>query len=90
MQINSNMNQLEIVARERLAASLTIPITAQAISLQENMSDAYGLTSLNKVLFITSLCNKMEIDLSRFTEDDLENMRTLGNVIDILSAHAAT
>ncbi|WP_256125255.1 acyl carrier protein [Photorhabdus luminescens] len=90
MQTNPNMNQLEIVARESLVASLTISITAQAISLQENMSDAYGLTSLNKVLFITSLCNKMKIDLSRFTEDDLENMRTLGNVIDILSAHAAT
>ncbi|MBC8947262.1 acyl carrier protein [Xenorhabdus indica] len=87
MQTDAVITKLETIARQKLAASLSTDIDATQLNLKENMSDIYGLTSLNKILFITSLCNEMNIDLSNFTEDDLGNMQTLGNVIDILNNH---
>jgi acyl carrier protein len=87
MQIDAVITKLETIARQKLAASLSTDIDATQLDLKENMSDIYGLTSLNKILFITSLCNEMNIDLSNFTEDDLGNMQTLGNIIDILNKH---
>ncbi|MDC9589575.1 acyl carrier protein [Xenorhabdus sp. XENO-10] len=87
MQTDAVITKLETIARQKLAASLSTNIDATQLDLKENMSDIYGLTSLNKILFITSLCNEMNIDLSNFTEDDLGNMKTLGNVINILNNH---
>ncbi|CDH20922.1 acyl carrier protein [Xenorhabdus bovienii] len=87
MQTDTVITKLETIARQKLAASLSTDIDATQLDLKENMSDIYGLTSLNKILFITSLCNEMNIDLSNFNEDDLGNMQTLGNVIDILNKH---
>lgn len=76
---------LETIARQKLAAVLTSPSESGQLDASANMRDAYGLTSLNKILFITSLCQEAGISLAGLTEDDLAHMNTLDDVIRILA-----
>lgn len=54
------------------------------------MASGYGLTSLNKVLFLMSACDDANVSLSSFTEADVAGMRTLRDVVTALSQHAGT
>lgn len=80
---------LEPAARKSLSATLTTPLAAEQIDASLNMRDAYGLTSLNKILFITSLCHEMNISLAFLTEDDLARMNSLADVTQIFSKYIA-
>jgi acyl carrier protein len=53
------------------------------------MAEDYGLTSLNKILLITSVCDETQVELFHFTEHDLARMRTPRDVIDALHRVAA-
>jgi hypothetical protein len=80
---------LDTLAREQLSRVLRDHPDPAALDLDEDLVNAYGITSLNKVLFLTSLCKAAEVGLDNFTEDDLAGMRTLGNVVGALRPHAA-
>ncbi len=54
------------------------------------MADGYGLTSLNKVVFLMSVCDDTEVSLSSFTEPDVAAMRTLRDVVTALAKFAGT
>ncbi|MCX8960699.1 acyl carrier protein [Erwinia psidii] len=82
------LSPLESAARKNLAATLTTPVAAEQLDASLNMRDAWGLTSLNKILFITSLCNEMDISLGLLTEEDLANMHSLADVCQILNKHS--
>lgn len=77
-------HNIEERARVRLSSSLASKPAPQSFQLSDNMASVLGLTSLNKVVFISSLCRELNIDLSGLTEEDLAEMVTLGNVIDVL------
>lgn len=79
---------LDTLAREKLSLVLRDHADPAALDLDEDLVETYGITSLNKVLFLTSLCKAAEVGLGNFTEDDLAGMRTLGNVVDALRPHA--
>lgn len=79
---------LDTLARTQLSRVLRGNPDPVAFELDEDLVDTYGITSLNKVLFLTSLCRAAEVGLDKFTEDDLAGMRTLGNVVDALRPHA--
>ncbi|MFI9400713.1 phosphopantetheine-binding protein [Nocardia sp. NPDC052316] len=53
-----------------------------------DMVDDYGLTSLNKVLFLTAVCDDTGVSLASFTEEDVAAMRTLRDVTAALSRHS--
>jgi hypothetical protein len=72
------------IARENLSAVLQPAVDPHEIDLDLELTD-YGLTSLQKVLFLTRLCEDLEVDLAHLTERDVAEMRTLHNVVDILS-----
>ena len=80
---------LDALARQQLSQVLRDHPDPVALDLDRDMVEAYGITSLNKILFLTSLCRAAEVGLDNFTEDDLARMRTLGNVVDALRPHAA-
>jgi acyl carrier protein len=63
-------------------------IAPEDIDPDGDMVNDYGLTSLNKVLFLMSLCNETGVELSHFTEQDLARMRTLRDVTEALARHA--
>lgn len=78
---------MENAAREALSAVLDPEVAPQDLDLDADMAGAYGLTSLNKVLFLTEVCETAEVDLANFTEHDLAEMRTLRTVAESLTRH---
>lgn len=79
---------LDTLARHQLSKVLERGPAPAAIDADGDLAEAYGLTSLNKILFLTSLCDAAEVGLDGFTDDDLARMRTLGDVIDALRSRA--
>lgn len=79
-------DSIETTARVALSEVLPQELTPQAIDLDAEL-DHLGLTSLNKVLFLTSVCDRTQVGLHHFTEHDLAAMRTLGQVVEALSRH---
>jgi amino acid adenylation domain-containing protein len=55
-----------------------------------DLADGYGLTSLNKVLFLMSVCDDTQVSLASFTEPDVAAMRTLRDVVTALAKYAST
>jgi hypothetical protein len=82
--------EIEAAAREELARVLDPPALPEAIDLDMDMADEYDLTSLNKVLFLMSVCDDTAVPLSSFTETDVAAMRTLRDVIAALAKYAGT
>jgi acyl carrier protein len=80
-------SELETAARDRLAESID-DVDPAEIDLDRSMVDDYGLTSLNKVLLFTGLCDDTGVGIGNFTEQDLARVRTLRDVIDAFAAHA--
>ncbi|PXX69264.1 hypothetical protein DFR70_102953 [Nocardia tenerifensis] len=61
---------------------------AEELDADLDMVDDYGLTSLNKVLFLTAVCDETGVSLASFTEEDVAAMRTLRDVTTALARHA--
>lgn len=83
-------DEVENAARDNLARVLDSVIDPYDLDLDLDLVDEYGLTSLNKVLFLTSVCGDTGVELFNFTEHDLARMRTLGDVVKALAYHAET
>jgi len=79
---------LERIVRDRVA-QVTDDVTADDLDPAADLADEYGLTSLNKVLLLTSVCDDAGVELSHFTEHDLAAMRTAGDIAAALAAHTA-
>lgn len=79
---------IETAARQGLARVLASGVAPEDFDLDLAMADGYGLTSLNKVLFLMAACEETGVGLSSFTEPDVARMLTLRDVISALSAHA--
>ncbi|MFJ5259387.1 phosphopantetheine-binding protein [Streptomyces sp. NPDC088387] len=83
----SEPHTIEAAARTALADALPHHPPPETID-RDTPLDHLGLTSLNKVLFLTSVCDDTNVGLHHFTEHDLAAMRTLGQVVEALSRHA--
>ena len=80
---------VEDAARRNLAGVLS-DIDPGDFDLDVDMVDGYGLTSLNKVLFLMSACDDTGVALTSFTEPDVARMRTLRDVTTALEQHAGS
>ncbi len=78
---------IENAARETLSAVLDPEVPPTELDLDADMAGSYSLTSLNKVLFLTEVCDATGVDLANFTEHDLADMLTLRSVIESLTRH---
>jgi acyl carrier protein len=76
---------VEIAARAALARALEPGAESADLDLDADMSEDLGLTSLNKVVFLMSVCDETEVSLTAFTEADVAGMRTLRDVIVALT-----
>ncbi len=78
--------ELEATVRDRLAQVIE-DLPADEVDLDADLAEDYGLTSLNKVLLLTMVCDEAAVDLSNFVEQDLAAMRSARQIITALSAH---
>jgi acyl carrier protein len=81
---------IEQTAREDLARVLDSGPAPGDIDLDTDLADGLGLTSLNKVIFLMSVCDDTRVSLSSFTEADVAGMRTLRDVVSALATYAGT
>lgn len=81
-------DHLELAARESLSMVLDDEVAPEDIDLDHDMVREYGLTSLNKVLLMTSVCERTEVSVSHFTEHDLAGFRSLRDILTALARHA--
>jgi hypothetical protein len=72
---------IEVTAREELARILESGPPPGDIDLDVDMASELGLTSLNKVIFLMSVCDETQVSLSTFTESDVAGMHTLRDVV---------
>ena len=81
---------IEGVARDRLAKVVESTFEPADFDLDADLADGYGLTSMNKILFLMAVCDETGVGLSAFTEPDVAGMRTLRDVTSALAAHSGT
>jgi len=81
-------SKIETVARKSLARVLESDVAPDDLDLDMDMAGGYGLTSLNKVLFLMSVCDDAGVSLASFTEPDVAGLTTLRDVTRALTRHA--
>jgi hypothetical protein len=79
---------IEPIVRRGLANVLDSGTDPDDLDPDLDMAGYYGLTSLNKVIFLMSVCEDANVSLSSFTEPDVAAMRTVRDVVAALSKHA--
>ena len=79
---------IEAVVRDGLARVLESDTEPADINPDLDMAEVYGLTSLNKVIFLMSVCDDTNVSLAEFTEPDVARMRTVRDVVNALSEFA--
>jgi acyl carrier protein len=79
---------IEAVVRDGLVRVLESDADAADINPDLDMAEVYGLTSLNKVIFLMSVCDDTNVSLAEFTEPDVARMRTVRDVVNALSEFA--
>ncbi|MEV0193183.1 acyl carrier protein [Kitasatospora purpeofusca] len=76
------MSNLQSVVSRNLAQLLDV----DRIALDADLSTEYGLTSLNLVLLVTSLCEETGTPVFNFTDKDIANLRTPRDVVTLFAA----
>ncbi len=79
---------IEAVVRDGLARVLDSGTEPAAFDPDRDLAEVYGLTSLNKVIFLMSVCDDANVSLAEFTEPDVAGMRTVRDVVTALSKFA--
>lgn len=79
---------IEAAVRDGLARVLDSDTEPADINPDLDMAEVYGLTSLNKVIFLMSVCDDTNVDLAEFSEPDVARMRTARDVVNALSEFA--
>lgn len=81
------MKNHEGTVRDNLCRLLNrSPGEAQLLNLDADLVYDFGLTSLDMIMMMTSICESAGIALTEFGEEDLARLRTPRDVIDLLSA----
>jgi hypothetical protein len=81
---------MEAIIRRNLAQLLDPCLSPGDLDPDRDLASDYGLTSINKVLFLTSSCDDVGVSLSSFTEHDVARMRTLRDVTTVFARHNGT
>lgn len=75
---------LEGIVRTRAAQLVEVP--PGDLDLTVDLADHYGLTSLTKVLLVTSVCDEAGVDLAHLTEQDVGAVRSGADLVAAVAA----
>ncbi|GAB2737095.1 hypothetical protein [Amycolatopsis magusensis] len=79
---------IDDAVRDNLSRVLSTPVGPAELDPDRDLAEGYGLTSMQKVMFLMSACDDTGVGLEVFTEPDVAAMRTLRDVTTALAAHA--
>ncbi|MBR1217843.1 hypothetical protein JQ557_07575 [Bradyrhizobium sp. U87765 SZCCT0131] len=79
------MNSFQQVVTQDLARLVSPPIEASAVDLDAELYGHYGLSSLNMVLLMTSVCDRTGTAMMHLTEEDIADLRTPRDIIALLA-----
>lgn len=80
------MSDLESIVKRNLAQLLDVDV--DRIALDASLADDYGLTSLNLVVLVTSLCEETGTPVFNFTDKDIAGLKTLRDIVTLFAAAA--
>lgn len=78
------MSNLQSIVSRNLAKLLDVDVNR--IALDADLSAEYGLTSLNLVLLMTSLCEETGVPVFNFTDKDIASLKTPRDVVTLFAA----
>lgn len=76
---------LEATVRDRVARVLD-DVTPGDLDMTADLTEEYGLTSLNKVLLVMSACDESGVDVGHFAEEDIAAIRSGADLKAALAA----
>ena len=77
------MNNLESIVRKNLCRLVDLDV--DRIALDASLADEYGLTSLNLVVLVTSLCEETNTPVFNFTDQHIAQLRTPRDVVTLFA-----
>jgi acyl carrier protein len=77
------MSNLQSIVSRKLAELLNVDVGR--IALDADLSAEYGLTSLNLVVLMTSVCEETGISVFNFTDKDIANLKTPRDVVTLFA-----
>lgn len=80
------MTKLDSIIKSNLAKTLKKkPDAAEQLNMDEDLMYGYGLTSLDMIMLMSSICNDAGISLTELAEDDLGKIRTTRDIEALLA-----
>jgi aryl carrier-like protein len=80
-------NTIPTIAARCLAKVLRLsPAQAESLDPDDDLFVGHGMTSLDMVLFMTSMCEACGVPLTRLDENDLAETKTLRDAAQLLTA----
>ncbi|WP_410652772.1 acyl carrier protein [Amycolatopsis sp. cmx-4-54] len=83
--MSAEPSTIDDTVRDNLSRVLSKPVEPAEIDPDRDLADGYGLTSMQKVMFLMSVCDDTGVGLETFTEPDVAAMHTLRDVTDALA-----
>lgn len=80
------MSNLQSTVERKLAEILDVDV--DRIALDADLSEEYGLTSLNLVLLVTSLCEETGTPIFTFTDKDIAGLKTGRDIVTLFASAA--
>ncbi|MGS0981237.1 phosphopantetheine-binding protein [Burkholderia glumae] len=85
------MSEIETIVRRHLAeAAGKDAAGAAALPLDADLVYDLGLTSLDLIVLMSTVCESAGVPLTEFTEDDLAALRGARDIVGLLSSKAVT
>lgn len=82
----NKVKNLDSIIKSNLAKTLKKkPDAFERLNMDEDLMYGYGLTSLDMIMLMSSICNDAEISLTELAEDDLGKIRTTRDIEALLS-----
>lgn len=80
------MKDVETIVRENLYKMLQHkPDAPAAVDIKKRLTQEYGLTSLDRILFMTAVCEEAAVPLMAFTAEEINSLATAESVINSLN-----
>ncbi|MTJ79631.1 MAG: hypothetical protein F8N37_01220 [Telmatospirillum sp.] len=84
------MTDIETIVRDRLCRKLKLaPERATTLDLAEDLAHGFGLSSLDLITLMTSVCADAGVALTDFDVDDLARLKRPADIVALLAARVA-